>query len=114
MGRGYRQLWWENQLTLKSSPGMPLETSGTRLLSKAPRHLGIVTIFTIWQVLQGLGSVVPFRFPLREGDSTPHFGGYGDGSSDVFVATLAGANGYRVVTSSAVQTITVNNNTEKG
>ncbi|CAM9398051.1 unnamed protein product, partial [Hapterophycus canaliculatus] len=51
---------------------------------------------------------------IRTGDSTTHFGGYGDGSSDVFMATLSGANGYRVVTSSAVQTITVANGTTEG
>lgn len=50
----------------------------------------------------------------RTGDSTAHFDGYGDGASDVFVATLSGANKYRVVTSSAVQTVAITNGTVIG
>lgn len=53
-------------------------------------------------------------FICRTGDSTTHFEGYGDGASDVFVATLSGANNYRVVTSSAVQTVAVSNGTLSG
>lgn len=60
-------------------------------------------------------SFSPFCCSLfRTGDATTHFGGYGDGSSDAFLATLSGANGYRVVTSSAVQTVSVANRTAEG
>lgn len=59
---------------------------------------------------------VPKRCPyvlnfssFRGGDSTTNLELNRDGSSDVFMVTLSGANGYRVVTSSAVQIVSIDN-----
>ena len=50
---------------------------------------------------------------IRAGDDTPNFdGGYGDGKSDFFLVELTGPDDYKVVTSSAVQTITTNSTTD--
>jgi len=47
---------------------------------------------------------------LRSGQNTTHFKGYGDGMSDAFLVTFSGPDGYQLVTSSAVQVITLSSN----
>lgn len=69
------------------------------------------TLLSRYHLLIVFRTTNELRLCHRVGDSTTHFEGYGDGSSDVFLATLSGANGYRVVTSSAVQTVSVSNHT---
>ena len=68
---------------------------------------GITNLFTV-ESRDAFGNI-------RAGDDTPNFdGGYGDGKSDFFLVELTGPDDYKVVTSSAVQTITTNSTTDGG
>ena len=44
---------------------------------------------------------------LRSGEGTTNFAGYGNGKSDVFLATIEGPRGYTVLASSAVTLLTI-------
>jgi len=74
--------------------------------SDAPPHhglskavTGLVSSFTVHSRDQ-------FENP-RRGDGTLRFPGYGDGESDAFLVTLNGPDGYKVVTSTAVESVTL-------
>jgi len=94
-----------------TSPGAPLKIIHTKLHAPssvasdsgtsglADAVVGIQTGFTI-HAKDKFGNA-------RPNDSTTHFTGHGDGKSDHFLVTLTGSNGYVVTTSSATQTVTV-------
>ena len=80
-------------------PSTTVVDSASKGLSEAVT--GITNTFTV-EARDAFGNI-------RAGDDTPNFsGGYGDGKSDFFLVELTGPDGYQVVTSSAVQTITTN------